>query len=208
MTEKRYYEKRYGEEFYIFDSKIISEKDFEKKLEIQGYKAFEDSLTGKEIIDLLNENEELKIRIGFTADVLQKHYNYAYDQACRNIDNVLIYNAYGVLKHTIVSIADELNIELNKFPENEITNDNNLNGVIYSYVIEFGKTKFYKNGRFMTSSEVLNELDVKDMIINQFSEENKELKIKNDLLSDELEQAKAVINKKWDEYLKKKELSE
>lgn len=114
----------------------------------------------------------------------------------------------------------------------------------YSYIIEYGNTNFYKNGKVMTSSEVLNELEVKDMVINQFSEENqqlrntiarlqlinkklkdkdyrnykkriqelqkenKELKIKNDLLSDELEQAKAVIHKKWDEYLKKKELSE
>ena len=40
--------------------------------------------------------------------------------------------------------------------------------------------------------------------LNRLEEENKELKIKNDLLSDELEQAKAVINKKWSEYLKKK----
>ena len=44
--------------------------------------------------------------------------------------------------------------------------------------------------------------------LNEFDKENKELKIKNGLLSDELEQAKAVIDKKWDEYLKKKELSE
>ena len=44
--------------------------------------------------------------------------------------------------------------------------------------------------------------------VGQLEKENKELKIKNDLLSDELEQAKAVIHKKWDEYLKKKELSE
>lgn len=40
----------------------------------------------------------------------------------------------------------------------------------------------------------------------KLKEKNKELKIENDLLSDELEQAKAVINKKWNEYLKKKEL--
>lgn len=42
--------------------------------------------------------------------------------------------------------------------------------------------------------------------VGQLERENKELKIKNDLLSDELEQAKAVIHKKWDEYLKKKEI--
>ena len=39
---------------------------------------------------------------------------------------------------------------------------------------------------------------------DRLEKENKKLKIKNDLLSDELEQAKAVINKKWSEYLKKK----
>ena len=60
MTEKRYYEKKYGDEFYILDSNTISEKEFEEKLEIQGYKAFEDSLTGKEVVDLLNENKQLK----------------------------------------------------------------------------------------------------------------------------------------------------
>nr|WP_295000242.1 hypothetical protein [uncultured Methanobrevibacter sp.] len=59
MTGKRYYEKRYGEEFYILDSNIISEKDFEDKLEIQGYKAFEDSLTGKEIVNKINMQDEI-----------------------------------------------------------------------------------------------------------------------------------------------------
>ena len=45
----------------------------------------------------------------------------------------------------------------------------------YSYIIEYGNTNFYKNGKVMTSSEVLNELEVKDMVINQFSEENQQL---------------------------------
>ena len=44
--------------------------------------------------------------------------------------------------------------------------------------------------------------------LKRLVEKNNELKIKNDLLSDELEQAKAVIHKKWDEYLKKKECFE
>ena len=61
MTEnKRYFKKEYDEEFYILDSEVISEKDFEKKLNYQGYKAFEDSLTSDEIVGLLNENEQLK----------------------------------------------------------------------------------------------------------------------------------------------------
>lgn len=51
--------------------------------------------------------------------------------------------------------------------------------------------------------KLLNELfeDVK-----RLEEENRQLKYQNELLSDELEQCKAVVNKKWSEYLKKKEL--
>ena len=59
MNEKRYYSRWYEEEYYILDSKKISEEEFDEKLEIQGYKAFEDSLTCKEVVDLLNENELL-----------------------------------------------------------------------------------------------------------------------------------------------------
>ena len=61
MTEQeRYYEKNYEEQYYIFDSKTLTEKEFEKKVEYDGYDLFADSLTSKEILDLLNENEELK----------------------------------------------------------------------------------------------------------------------------------------------------
>ena len=62
MSE-RYYQKRYGDEFYILDSSIISEKSFDEKLELEGYKAFEDSLAGEEVVDLLNENEQLKKQV-------------------------------------------------------------------------------------------------------------------------------------------------
>ena len=51
----------------------------------------------------------------------------------------------------------------------------------------------------MQGDEVLNRL-------NELYEENRQLKYKNEILSDELEQAKALINKKWSEYLKKKGL--
>ena len=50
--------------YYIIDSNVISEKDFDEKVLYDGYGAFEDSLTGEEIVDLLNklskENEQLK----------------------------------------------------------------------------------------------------------------------------------------------------
>lgn len=60
MSEKRYYKKEYEEEYYIFDSNTLTEKEFEKKVEYDGYSVFADSLTPKEILDLLNENEKLK----------------------------------------------------------------------------------------------------------------------------------------------------
>lgn len=60
MTEKRYYQRDYEELYYIIDSHTISEKEFDEKVEYDGYSAFEDSLSGKEIVDLLNENEQLK----------------------------------------------------------------------------------------------------------------------------------------------------
>ena len=60
MTEKRYYQKDWEDSYYIFDSKTISENEFEEKVEYDGYDVFADSLTPKEVINLLNENEQLK----------------------------------------------------------------------------------------------------------------------------------------------------
>ena len=65
-----------------------------------------------------------------------------------------------------------------------------------------------------TSSLTCNDALMLDFIenivalLNELYEENEQLKHQNELLSDELEQCKAVINKKWSEYLKKKELKE
>lgn len=60
MTEKRYYKKGCEESYYIFDSNTIPEDEFEEDIEYEGYDIFGYSLTGGEIIDLLNENDELK----------------------------------------------------------------------------------------------------------------------------------------------------
>ena len=54
MTE-RYFEKVYGEEYYIFDSETITKEELEKAIDYIGYTAFENSLTSKEIINLLNK---------------------------------------------------------------------------------------------------------------------------------------------------------
>lgn len=60
MTEKKYYKRDFEELYYIIDSEKVSEKEFDEKVMYDGYSAFEDSLTGEEIVDLLNENDQLK----------------------------------------------------------------------------------------------------------------------------------------------------
>ena len=42
--------------------------------------------------------------------------------------------------------------------------------------------------------------DILVELLNGLAEENRQLKYKNELLSDELEQCKAVIDKKWSDY--------
>jgi len=58
MTE-RYFKKMYEEEYYIFDSETISESEFDERFEYSGYRAFEDSMQGDEVIDQLNKQEEI-----------------------------------------------------------------------------------------------------------------------------------------------------
>lgn len=53
-----------------------------------------------------------------------------------------------------------------------------------------------------------NCITVQKSIINDLKKQNEELKYENRLFSEELEQCKAVIEKRWSEYLRKKELSE
>lgn len=64
MTEKRYFKRMWEEEYYIFDSETISEKEFDEKVEYEDYQAFVDSMQGDEVVDRLNalheENQALK----------------------------------------------------------------------------------------------------------------------------------------------------
>ena len=72
---KRYFKREWEEEYYIFDSQTISEKEFDEKLEYEDYKAFEDSMQGDEVVNRLNElsdkNEQLKKR----ASKIQSKYD-------------------------------------------------------------------------------------------------------------------------------------
>ena len=83
MTEKRYFKRMWEDEYYIFDSYTISEKEFDEKVEYEDYQAFADSMTGEEVTDRLNkynkeyldchndvlrlekENEQLKQKLKF-----------------------------------------------------------------------------------------------------------------------------------------------
>ena len=67
------------DEFYIFDSQTISEKEFDEKVEYEDYQAFADSLMGDEVVEKLNElndeNIELHIQNDFLEDENQ-HMGY------------------------------------------------------------------------------------------------------------------------------------
>lgn len=70
MTEnKRYFSVDYDEEYYIFDSTKITEEEVLEKAEYS-YDVFGDSLMGNEVLDLLNENEQLKLENGEMKDYL------------------------------------------------------------------------------------------------------------------------------------------
>ena len=70
MVEKRYYQRDFEELYYIIDSNVISEKEFDEKEMYDGYTAFEDSMTGKEIVDLLNEQHETILSLHKTIEEL------------------------------------------------------------------------------------------------------------------------------------------
>lgn len=59
MTEKRYFSIDYDEEYYIFDSTKISKEEVLEKAE-HSYDVFGESLMEDDVVNLLNENEQLK----------------------------------------------------------------------------------------------------------------------------------------------------
>lgn len=80
--------------------------------------------------------------------------------------------------------------------EKRFTFDEDVNE---DYMYEMGV--FSDNGELMETTDVLN-------CLNGLHEENSLLKYQNEILNDELDQCKAVINNKWREYLQKKEVKE
>ena len=76
MTAKRYFERMWEEEYYIFDSETISENEFDEKVEYEDYQAFADSLTGDEVVELLNELHEKNEQLRIEKDTIQKQHSY------------------------------------------------------------------------------------------------------------------------------------
>ena len=133
----------------------------------------------KQYKELLNENEQLKLENGEMEDYLARLEEQLSEQGTQ-LDFLKDEN-----KH-MKSVLDE-NKELKELCSKLRHKHSNLHDLCCDLECETSSLK-------------------KD--VESLEKENKALKIENELLSDELEQCKAVINKKWGEYLKKKELSE
>lgn len=76
MTAKRYFKRMWEEEYYIFDSKTISEKEFDEKVEYEDYQAFADSLNGDEVVKLLNVLNDKNDQLRIAKDNIQKQHSY------------------------------------------------------------------------------------------------------------------------------------
>lgn len=64
------------------------------------------------------------------------------------------------------------------------------------------------NGHVIMGCFVEPQAEVIVDLLNRLNDENRWLKYENEILSEELEQCKAVIEKRWSEYLRKKGLIE
>ena len=102
MTEnKRYFKQEWEEEYYIFDSQTISEKEFDEKVEYEDYQAFADSMQGDEVVNRLNgldgtikdlsddyeqllkENKELRIQYNHIREQSNEFHRIARENANR-----------------------------------------------------------------------------------------------------------------------------
>lgn len=143
-----------------------------------GEKWLVNEVEAEEIVDVMN-NLDTKARERSKAlSTLQKKLNELHEE-------------YTTLKSEL-SFSQNQNRELRKILKDnrsmaEVVEENKkLQSQIHCEHIYFGYLKILEDWN------------------KRVEKENKELKRENELLSDELEQCKAVINKKWSEYLKKK----
>ena len=154
MTKKRYYEKEYGEEYYIFDSEIITEKEVEEKIDYEGYKAFEDSLTGEEIVDLLNNNEKLNRTIQELYQFRLLYNAHLFNEWAENGK----YEVYKSRKHDTgdVCFDGEWFIVVAILPTGQISNHYHIKDWDLFKIPSFDKVKDKFDGH--TSTDVLDRL--------------------------------------------------
>lgn len=109
MTEKRYFKREWEEEYYIFDSEIISEKEFDEKVEYEDYQAFADSIQGDEVVDRLNalheENIKVKSLIDDKINILQRKYEFGQKEGFCPMHNIM----YSI--NTLKKIKKEMDWE-------------------------------------------------------------------------------------------------
>lgn len=65
MVNKRYFKRDWEEEYYIFDSQTVSEKEFDEKVQYEDYQAFEDSMAGEEVVNTLNNLHEENLHLNY-----------------------------------------------------------------------------------------------------------------------------------------------
>ena len=121
---KRYYQRDYEELYYIIDSHTISEKEFDEKAEYDGYTAFEDSMTGEEIVDLLNENEKLK-----SDNINQENLITVLRSEIKDFQELLASREEVFLKPILTMIDENINIAKTHY-SNEKSNTSYYQGQI------------------------------------------------------------------------------
>lgn len=88
MTKKRYFERMWEGEYYIFDSQIISEKEFDEKVEYEDYRAFEDSMSGDDVVDRLNELSEENEQLTKEFNSCSHNWALMYDEVKNKVEEL------------------------------------------------------------------------------------------------------------------------
>lgn len=104
---------------------LKNNKRFQGYYEGETLVSVKDTYTGKNmnILDMLEcLNNLYESHENYKNDtllkVLQKHYDYADNQRQKNLDNVIVYRAYDVLRYTVYDISRELDVPIDRFKRN------------------------------------------------------------------------------------------
>ena len=106
MNEKRYYSVDYDEEYYIFDSNVIRKGRVEEEAEYS-YDVFADSMSGDEIVDLLNNCDTKLVKIEKIVKEFDEFWTRIPKGYCSSSDRVYI--VMKKMLKTIKSIREEVN---------------------------------------------------------------------------------------------------